>query len=102
MDEFRLDEEEQQIEDSAEEFVSVEGEERKQIEDIIARSRKNKNVNIRVSEQDLTQIRMKADREGIPYQTLISSVLHKYVNDQLIDEQQVIKTLELIGRSPHR
>lgn len=102
MDEFRLDEEEQQIEDSAEQFVPVEGEERKQIEDIIARSRKNKNVNIRVSEQDLTQIRMKADREGIPYQTLISSVLHKYVNDQLVDEQQVIKTLELIGRSPHR
>lgn len=102
MDEFRLDEEEQQIEDSAEQFVPVEGEERKQIEDIITRSRKNKNVNIRVSEQDLTQIRMKADREGIPYQTLISSVLHKYVNDQLVDEQQVIKTLELIGRSPHR
>ena len=98
MDEFKLDEEEQKIEDSAEEFVSVDGPERKHIEEIIARSRKNKNVNIRVSEQDLDRIRIKADREGVPYQTLISSVLHKYVNDQLVDEQQVIKTLELIGR----
>ncbi len=53
----------------------------------------NKNINIRVSQADLDRIRAKAEREGLPYQTLISSVLHKYVNDQLVDEDQVVKTL---------
>ena len=98
MDKFKLDEEEQAIEDSAEEYVPVGDEERARIERVLARSRKNKNINIRVSEADLDRIRTKADREGLPYQTLISSVLHKYVNDQLVDEDQVVKTLELIGK----
>ena len=40
---------------------------------------------------------MKVDRERIPYQTIIWNVLDKYVNDQMVDEQQGIKTLELIG-----
>ena len=102
MDEFELDEEEQQIEDNADEFVPMEGAERQRVEAIIARSRKNRNINIRLSEQDLDQIRTKAEREGVPYQTLISSVLHKYVNDQLVDEGQVIKTLELIGEKAAR
>ena len=102
MDEFELDEEEQQIEDSADEFVPMEGAERRRVEAIIARSRKNRNINIRLSEQDLDRIRTKAEREGVPYQTLISSVLHKYVNDQLVDEGQVIKTLELIGKRAAR
>lgn len=41
--------------------------------------RKDKRVNIRISEQDLFALQKRAIREGIPYQTLISSVLHKYV-----------------------
>jgi len=102
MDEFELDEEEQQIEDSADEFVPMEGAELRRVEAIITRSRKNRNINIRLSEQDLDRIRTKAEREGVPYQTLISSVLHKYVSDQLVDEGQVIKTLELIGKKAAR
>lgn len=102
MNEFNLDAEEQEIENFAEELVPVEGPERKEIEEILARTRKNKNVNIRMTELDLDRIRAKADREGIPYQTLISSVPHKYVNGQLVDEDQVIKTLELIGKRDAR
>ena len=98
MNDFPLDEEEQQIEDSADEFVPVDAEERKHVQRILSRSRKNKNINIRLSELDLDRIRTRAEREGLPYQTLISSVLHKYVNDRLVDEDQVIKTLELIGK----
>ena len=41
--------------------------------------RKDKRINIRISQRDLEGIQVKAVREGIPYQTLISSVLHKYV-----------------------
>jgi len=42
--------------------------------------RKDKRVNIRISEKDLLDLQKRALREGIPYQTLISSVLHKYVS----------------------
>jgi predicted DNA binding CopG/RHH family protein len=42
--------------------------------------RKDKRVNIRISEKDLLALQKRAVRQGIPYQTLISSVLHKYVN----------------------
>lgn len=45
--------------------------------------RKEKRVNIRISEKDLNAIQSRALEEGIPYQTLMSSVLHKYVNGTL-------------------
>ena len=99
MSDFELTEEEQQIEDTADDLVPVSREERERVERILARGRKNKNINIRLSEMDLERIKLRADREGLPYQTLISSILHKYVSDRLIDEDQIVKTLELIGRS---
>lgn len=39
---------------------------------------KNRNINLRLSHADLLRIRAKAIAEGIPYQTLIGSILHKY------------------------
>ena len=45
--------------------------------------RKDKRVNIRMSGRDLSQIRKKAVEEGLPYQTLIASILHKYAGDRL-------------------
>ena len=41
---------------------------------------KTKNINIRLSEKDLHKARVKAIESGIPYQTLISSVIHRFVN----------------------
>ena len=46
---------------------------------------KDKRVNIRLSSGDLKDIQVKALEEGIPYQTLIASVLHKYVTGKLVD-----------------
>ena len=48
--------------------------------------RKDKRINIRISEKDLLDLQKRAMRQGIPYQTLISSVLHKYVNGGLIEK----------------
>lgn len=45
--------------------------------------RKNKNINIRLPEGTLTKLKAKANREGLPYQTLIGSILHKYVSGTL-------------------
>jgi predicted DNA binding CopG/RHH family protein len=47
---------------------------------------KDKRVNIRMSEKDLIHIQKKAMEEGLPYQTLTSSVLHKYVNGRMVDK----------------
>lgn len=48
--------------------------------------RKDKRVNIRISQKDLTAIQTRALEEGIPYQTLIASVLHKYVSGRLTEK----------------
>jgi predicted DNA binding CopG/RHH family protein len=42
--------------------------------------KKDKRVNIRISTKDLTELQVLAIKDGIPYQTLMSSVLHKYAN----------------------
>jgi predicted DNA binding CopG/RHH family protein len=41
---------------------------------------KARNINIRLSEKDLALLKRKAVEEGIPYQTLVSSVLHKFAS----------------------
>ena len=48
--------------------------------------KKNKRVNIRMSEMDLELLQERALIEGLPYQTLMSSVLHKYVTGRLTDK----------------
>jgi len=47
---------------------------------------KDKRVNIRLSTPDLMDIQARAFEEGMPYQTLIASVLHKYVSGRLIEQ----------------
>lgn len=46
---------------------------------------KNKRINIRLTEKDLINIKAKSLEEGIPYQSLISSVLHKYLTGKLVE-----------------
>jgi predicted DNA binding CopG/RHH family protein len=46
---------------------------------------KDQRINIRLTSEDLGALRARALQEGIPYQTLISSVLHKYVCGRLLD-----------------
>ncbi len=47
--------------------------------------RKDKRINIRISNRDLVAIQSKASEEGIPYQTLVSSIIHKYISGSLQD-----------------
>lgn len=46
---------------------------------------KDRRINIRLSSGDLSDIQVKALEEGVPYQTLIASVLHKYVTGRLTE-----------------
>ncbi|PNW38847.1 UNVERIFIED_CONTAM: hypothetical protein BEN50_01790 [Euhalothece sp. KZN 001] len=47
--------------------------------------KKDKRINIRISSRDLEALQRRALEEGIPYQTLVSSILHKYVSGSLYD-----------------
>ena len=52
-----------------------------------ATMRKDKRVNIRMTERDLVHFQKRALQEGLPYQTFISSILHKYINGLLAEKQ---------------
>ncbi len=52
---------------------------------------KDRRVNIRLSSGDLQDIQVKALEEGLPYQTLIASVLHKYVTGRLAEREGQLK-----------
>lgn len=49
--------------------------------------KKDKRINLRLSPKDYHQMQIKAVEEGIPYQTLISSIIHKYLNGSLVPKQ---------------
>ncbi len=90
MSKNKLDPEEQLLLDSyeAEEWVPLrdqDGQRARFAEVAAATHRKDQRVNIRLTARDLDQIRVRALEEGIPYQTLIGSILHKYVTGRLVE-----------------
>lgn len=46
--------------------------------------RKDQRMNIRISRADLNRIKAKAAEEGVPYQTLVASIIHKYASGSLL------------------
>ena len=48
---------------------------------------KDQRMNIRITKYDLDGIKLKAAEEGLPYQTLVASIIHKYVTGRLIEKQ---------------
>jgi predicted DNA binding CopG/RHH family protein len=92
-----LDSLEKEIESNVAEYVPIIGTKRARIETILEKGRKIKNINIRISEYDLSMLRQRSEEEGIPYQTLISSVLHKFVSDRLVDEKEILKSMKLLA-----
>jgi predicted DNA binding CopG/RHH family protein len=89
MNRTKLDETEKQVlrDYDADEFKSVLTPARRKLIQKIAQHsvRKDKRINIRLSGRDLAALQRRALEEGIPYQTLVSSVLHKYVSGGLQD-----------------
>jgi predicted DNA binding CopG/RHH family protein len=49
--------------------------------------KKDARINIRLSSKDLRSLQKKALAEGIPYQTLVASIIHKYVEGRLHEER---------------
>ncbi len=96
MNKTKLNEFEKDIETNADNFVTVGNNTKKRVNDIISKANEKNRVTLRVNNQDLQLLKNKAKEEGLPYQTLISSILHKYAMDKLIDEKYIIKSLKLI------
>lgn len=79
---FKLDREEQEISDAFDrgEFMPISKEENTRYRAMFESFfKKKKNINIRISEQDLLRVKSKALEEGLPYQTYIASIIHKHV-----------------------
>jgi predicted DNA binding CopG/RHH family protein len=93
----KLDKDEQEIEKSANSYHPVTKKKLQKIEGILESVRKTRNINIRISEQVLEQLKKISQDEGIPYQTLISSILHKYVNNRLVDEKAIRKSMQILS-----
>jgi predicted DNA binding CopG/RHH family protein len=49
--------------------------------------KKDTRINIRLSSRDLRALQARALQEGVPYQTLVASVLHKYVDGKLVEKR---------------
>ncbi len=78
------------------EFKSIQSPE--QLENVRSAARatrlKDQRINIRMSSDDLHDIREIAREEGLPYQSLIASILHKYVTGRLVERRRDRKTLK--------
>ena len=89
MNKAKLTKEEQELLDAVEagEFESVLTESRrKELESVASNTfRKDKRINIRISNRDLAAIQSRALQEGMPYQTFVSSIIHKYISGSLQD-----------------
>jgi len=93
MGKIKLTKDEKSIEENFDELIPISERETKEINKILSNARKNRAISLRISNYDLEKLKEKAERFGMPYQTLINSVLHKYVTNQLLDEDEMIKSL---------
>ena len=93
----KLDKYEREIEREAGSYRPISKKEREKLEGILDKIRKTRNINIRISEAVLEQLKRRSREEGIPYQTLISSILHKFVTDRLVDEKSIRRSLQMLS-----
>lgn len=99
MAKIKLDKEEKDILDSYErgEWKSVKNL-KKEIQEHKGYARqtlkKDRRVNIRISARVLDELQTRAIEDGMPYQTLISSILHRFVTGRLVEKHRSNKSLE--------
>ena len=96
MKKTKLDKFEQKIEENILEYKTVSVAKKKRINNIIKKANEKKNISLRVNSQDLDLLRLRAEHEGIPYQTLLSSIIHKFVTEQLIEQKDILKSIRLL------
>ena len=99
----KLDEEEQQYENNFDNFVPSKNQ--KEIRKTLQESAKNtlkeisqknkKMVTMRLNSADVTKLKQIADTQGLQYQSLVNSIIHRYLNGTLVDITEAKKILAL-------
>jgi predicted DNA binding CopG/RHH family protein len=89
----------QDIEKDISQFSPVSDQKKEFIEGIIDKANAKKSISLRLKANDLELLKHRADSEGLPYQTLLSSIVHKFVSDQLVDKRSILKSLEILKSS---
>jgi predicted DNA binding CopG/RHH family protein len=95
-----LDKTEREIEKNAHLMVPVSEQKRIKIETILSRARKSRSISLRINSYDLNKLKEKAFQNGMPYQTLITTILHKYISDALYDKGEVFKVFKTLKKIP--
>ena len=92
----KLDNYEKEIEKSISQFSPVGDQKKALIENIIDKANAKKSISLRLKANALELLKHRADSEGLPYQTLLSSIVHKFVSGQLVDKRSILKSLEIL------
>jgi predicted DNA binding CopG/RHH family protein len=95
----KLDSYEKEIEKNISQFTSVSDQKKEFIESIIDKANIKKSISLRLKVNDPELLKLRADSEGLPYQTLLSSIVHKFVSDQLVDKRSILRSLEILKLS---
>lgn len=95
----KLDRYEEDIERNISQYSPIDESKKKIIENIISKANEKKNISLRLKNFDLDQLKQRAKTEGLPYQTLLSSIVHKFVTDQLVDKRSIVKSIEILKAS---
>ena len=95
----KLDNYEKEIENNISQFRPVSVQKKELIEGIIDKANAKKSISLRLKANDLELLKQRADFEGLPYQTLLSSLVHKFVSDQLVDKRSILKSIEILKAS---
>ena len=90
-DGIELDAEEQEYEDAFDGFVPAPESEREAL--IVAAKAGRRPLSVRIESADIAALKRLAAREGMPYQTLLGSIVHKYVTGNLVDVNEARKVL---------
>ena len=90
-----LDSEEKKIEKDFDSYKSASRETKARIGKIIEGSKKSRPISLRINERDLSILKEKAGKNGLPYQTMINVVLHKYATDSYLEKDEINKFLRL-------
>ncbi|MGR3317757.1 MAG: CopG family antitoxin [Candidatus Anammoxibacter sp.] len=93
---IKLTKEENEIESNIDKYVKVSKREKEEIEKVIDNAVNKRSITLRINDNDLEKIKFEAEKDGLPYQTLISSVLHKYITHQLVEEKSIKKAIAIL------
>ena len=95
----KLDKFEKVIENEAKDYRQVLSPKKREIDSILKRAQKAHNINLRINKEELNLLKQRAEKEGLPYQTLLSSILHKYLTNQLIESDGVVRLLDIMKKN---